>query len=121
MQPNTKLYPGKYYVYEWLNKDGECLYVGKGTGKRAWNFHRDGGIGQKIKKIGRENITVKLILWAEDLESVLRYERLLIVMRHPFWNITNNGRSHRAMINRYATLEELRFLGVTAPEFPRDE
>lgn len=75
----TILYHGKFYVYEWLSVEGECLYIGKGTGKRAWDTRRGRHTSGAIR--------IRILLWIDDGRDAFYYERKLILAFKPKWNI----------------------------------
>lgn len=66
----------KFYVYEhWLN--GECLYVGKGSGKRAFDFkQRREDYKNLLCKFGDE-IEVKIVKNFDNEEDALKFEKEL--------------------------------------------
>jgi hypothetical protein len=112
MNNKVTLYPGKYYVYEWLDKNGECLYIGKGTEGRAWVL-----CGHANKKIKIEEVrTVRLLLWVDSNQDALDYERKLMVLRNPKWNMMAGQRSWRN-----DTEELLKLMRVGMPKSEEEE
>jgi hypothetical protein len=87
------IYPGKYYVYEWLSESGECLWIGKGTGQRAWRWDTQSR-GDKCL-IGLVNATgpirVKILVIVQTSQEALHYESKLILSCKPKWNTQSRG------------------------------
>lgn len=80
----TVIYPGKCYVYEWLSETGECLYIGKGSGNRAWHFER----AELRERMGNERPAhARLLLWVDSEKDALDYEWRLIQALSPRWNV----------------------------------
>jgi hypothetical protein len=79
------IYHGKYYVYQWLASDGECLYVGSGQNGRAWHLNdRHPDVIEELKVI--RSIRVKILVWVESREEALYYEAWMITALRPRWN-----------------------------------
>ena len=82
--PGVMIYPGKFYVYEWLSENGECLYVGKGSGRRAWQFDR---AELQARMAGEHPAHARLLLWVDLEKDAFDYEWQLIGIRSPKWNL----------------------------------
>jgi excinuclease UvrABC nuclease subunit len=85
------IYPGKYYVYQWLDADGKCLYIGSGKNGRAW-YHADKPNYHKEK-----SITIRLLLWAEKKDALV-YEQMLIARLAPKWNIVGQRPAYNTVL-----------------------
>lgn len=59
----------KFYTYLWLREDGTPYYVGKGSGKRAFDGRRKG--------IPKDRSRIKVQYWIDE-ETAFAYERYLI-------------------------------------------
>lgn len=87
-----------FYVYEYWRPDtGVCFYVGKGRGKRAWEFrrrHHCGHIIQKLRSAGHQ-VDVRIIRDGMGEQEALAFE----IERISYWracgvvlsNITGGG------------------------------
>jgi hypothetical protein len=66
--------PEKPHVYVYIHRrpDGEAFYIGKGMGRRAWDFsprRRTAHHRHIMEKYGRENITVQIIPCMSEAEA----------------------------------------------------
>lgn len=86
-------YPGKYYVYEWLSISGECLWVGKGKGLRAWTWDTQSRGNKCLAGIMNEPrpIRVKILVIVQTSQEALYYESKLILSCKPKWNTAGRG------------------------------
>jgi hypothetical protein len=50
-----------FYVYSHFDKNGNCFYIGKGTGRRAWSKDRHSVWVYYIEKCLLNEYTVKII------------------------------------------------------------
>jgi len=79
----------EFYVYGHINKSGETVYIGKGSGNRAWTMVR----GKRNDKWGEEflaNGEFKIRIFASSLtqKDALAVESALIKAKQPKCNIT---------------------------------
>lgn len=69
-----------FYCYTHATPDGEVFYVGKGHGKRAWEFNRRNDDHKLIVAIhGSENIRIDVLPADSELDA-LQMERFLITV-----------------------------------------
>jgi hypothetical protein len=74
---------GKYYVYQHI-LEGTVVYIGKGSGGRAWSKER---VQQDhYEQLEQDNIEVKIICSDLSEEEALAIERCLIKLRNPIFN-----------------------------------
>lgn len=79
-----------FYVYEhWI--DDECIYVGSGKGRRAWNFYdyqrNDEWLKRTKGKIDLINVNILKI--CDDEISARFYENIYTRIRMKHYNLTN--------------------------------
>ena len=81
-----------FYVYTHARPGGNVFYVGKGSGRRAWNFTK--GRNPKhlaiINKYGAENIVVTLFP-CESEDAAFALERAMIAEHTGLANMTDGG------------------------------
>lgn len=81
-----------FYAYTHSRPDGSVFYVGKGHGRRAWNFTygRNPHHRSIIKKHGADNIIVTTYP-CESEDSAFDLERVLIAQHPGLANMTEGG------------------------------
>ena len=104
----------KFYVYVDLTIDGKVFYVGKGSGRRAFEFRRNSKHRRISKKFGR----VRKILFYTDVEAIaFKHEAALITYFGTFttsWtkgiecNFTFGGDGASGAIRSKKTREKIR-------------
>lgn len=85
------------YVYIHSRPDGEAFYIGKGTGRRAWDFspkRRTAHHRNIMAKYGRENIIIEIIPAMYEAEAMM-LERVHIALARQrgdrIANLTDGG------------------------------
>jgi hypothetical protein len=83
----------KYYVYEWVRPDyNEAYYVGKGSGKRAWNMVRPtddtNEVTAELIKNGMRP-EIRIIAHFVNEDSALEFEKERIAFLAPLGFLTN--------------------------------
>lgn len=68
--------PEGFYTYAYLRKDGRPFYVGKGSGRRAWEPH--GPAGKRWKPPADKNILI--LKWGIAEPDAFAHERYLIAV-----------------------------------------
>ena len=86
----------KFYVYLHSKPDGDIFYVGKGCGKRAYDFksNRNPHFIRTVKKIGPMNVGVEIFACGSEAEALSTEVDIIAVLRranHPLVNLTNGG------------------------------
>ncbi len=81
-----------FYAYTHSRPDGSVFYVGKGSGRRAWNFTHGRNPHHRsiIKKHGAENIVVT-VFPCDNEESAFELERMMIAEHPDLANMTEGG------------------------------
>jgi hypothetical protein len=81
-----------FYAYTHSRPDGSVFYVGKGTGRRAWNFTHGRNPHHRsiIKKHGAENIIVTIHPCADEA-AAFELEMKLIAEHTSLANMTDGG------------------------------
>lgn len=81
-----------FYAYTHSRPDGSVFYVGKGFGRRAWNFTHGRNPYHRsiIKKHGAENIIVT-VFPCESEEAAFELERKMIAEHPDLANMTEGG------------------------------
>jgi hypothetical protein len=75
--------PARFYVYEAISDNGECLYIGKGTGRRLEDQKR------------RFKCEVRVIKWFKSEASAFKFEAFQITDRSPIFNKKPGGSGGR--------------------------
>lgn len=85
----------EFYVYVHMKPDLTPFYVGKGTGKRAWNLtHRNPWHGSIVKKYGAKNILVEVQACRTEEEAFFRERAAIGALRAnggALCNVTDGG------------------------------
>lgn len=104
-----------FYVYEYWRPDTDvCFYVGKGHGKRAWEFRRRHHCGNIIKKLRHLGLVVDVRIVADGLTEKaaldLEIERIAMWRRNGvrLSNITDGGEGVRGLKHSEATRAVIR-------------
>jgi hypothetical protein len=83
----------EHYVYEWVRPDyNEVYYVGKGSGKRAWNMVRSTDKTNNVTaKLIRNGMVpeVRIIAWFLTKQAALAFEVERIAFLKPIGFLTN--------------------------------
>lgn len=81
-----------FYAYTHSRPDGSVFYVGKGKGRRAWNFThgRNPYHRRVVEKYGRENIVVTVYPCADEA-AAFELEKRLIAEHPRLTNMTEGG------------------------------
>lgn len=73
----TRIYPDGFYVYvHKKNSDGSVFYVGKGSGKRAWDWSKRTDLWKNLRR--KHGITVEILKEGMSEPCSLTLERILI-------------------------------------------
>jgi hypothetical protein len=102
--------PARYYVYELIDpRDGECFYVGKGKGRRAWRHMREWmrGIGVNIRKLDRiadihaagAQVEVRIVADGMSEEQAYKLERETIARRRAALTNVASGQFSRPQLS----------------------
>jgi hypothetical protein len=97
----------RFYVYRFDNDDGECIYIGKGTGRR---------LKAQNRRFGREGYIVKLF---KSESAAFNYEARLIAKLKPSENKIAGGggaitRTKTPRIGMSKEYREMRRIGTRA-------
>lgn len=84
-----------YYIYIHYKPDGAPFYVGKGHGKRAYDFHRRSSWYKAVvKKYGSGNIRIGIVLCESEVEAFDLERKTIADLRaagHLLCNFTDGG------------------------------
>lgn len=81
-----------FYVYEWIRPDTNVtFYVGKGKGRRAWNFKRNTHTNNVISHLNKLNLKPIVVVSAKFIseEGAFEFEKERIKFLENLGNLTN--------------------------------
>jgi hypothetical protein len=81
----------QYYIYLHYKPDEILFYIGKGSGKRAYDFttSRSDWYKSIVRKYGRENITVDVLNCADEADSIYQEQVFILMAKEQGFELCN--------------------------------
>lgn len=80
----------QFYAYIHRRPDGTAFYVGKGCGRRAFDMRsRNQHHKRIVAQIGKENVTVEVLLAESEAHALLTEAALIRIMKRHGYSIAN--------------------------------